>query len=476
MANMEGEAKPVVNPSKIFPAFEWSGEKAPEGLHPAALARIALMEYLETGKLLRPPERLDRDYDSSGGAWVSLRSQSNIHLRHARDGFWHFPGEPRWSAAEDIARAALLTAKLLPAGKIGLERLASSHIAVTSFSALEECTLGQLDNDRYGIVVCSRERSAVMGGALPRMPGIGNEFQQFQQARIANGKLLAIEPYRIYRHGVNKAVEPGIEWQKTGVPKADRPAAWENPELCARIAQRARDIAISYLLGLPETMTPLPDSSMLEGLHSLFVTIYIWGRLRGCMGDAITHLDADLRRLVLAALTDERFPKLEASAPEAVAVSISLLTNPITLGEFSPETVVRRSVHGMQALRVYQNQREGMLLPFLAAMHDLNPVSYALEVIDKAGITRPPYFWQRFDCATWLADSEGAGLMEGAFRRIGHQGDPDILLPELAALYSNYIVKHQKPDGCFHESYEPFRNRLHDGFTPRLASSVLETG
>jgi orotate phosphoribosyltransferase len=466
MANMEGEAKPVANPSKVFPSFEWSGEKAPEGLHPAALARMALLEYLGTGKLLRPPERLNRDYDSSGGAWVSLRSQSNIHLRHARDGFWHFPGEPRWSAAEDIVRAALLTAKLLPEGKLGLERLASSHIAVTFFSALQECTLGQLDNDRYGIVVCSRERSTVMGGALPRMPGIGNEFQQFQQARIANGKLLAIEPYTIYRHDVRKLVEPGAQWQKTGVPKTDRPAACEDPELCTRIARRARDIAISHVRGLSETTTPLSDSSMPEGLHSLFVTIYIWGRLRGCMGDAIKHPDADLRRLVLAALADERFPKSDASAPEAIAVSVSFLTNPITLGEFSPETVVRRSVHGMQALRVYQNQREGLLLPFLAAMHDLNPVSYALEVIDKAGITRPPYLWERFDCATWLADSEGAGLMEGAFRRIDHEGAPDTLLPELVASYSDYIVKHQKPDGSFYESYEPFRNRLHEGFTP----------
>ncbi|HEV8494040.1 MAG TPA: AMMECR1 domain-containing protein, partial [Candidatus Angelobacter sp.] len=367
---------------------------------------------------------------------------------------------------EDVVRAALLTAKLLPQGKLGLERLTSSHIAVTFFSALEECTLAQLDNDRYGIVVCSRERSAVMGGALPRMPGIGNEFQQFQQARIANGKLLAIEPYKIYRHEVSKVVEPGIEWQKTGVPKANRAAAWETPELCPRVARRARDIAISYLLGLPETMTPLTDSNMPEGLHSLFVTIYIWGRLRGCMGDAITHPDADLRRLVLAAWADDRFPRADASAPEAIAVSVSFLTNPITLGEFSPETVVRRCVHGIQALRVYQNQREGMLLPFLAAMHDLNPVSYALEVIDKAGITRPPYFWQRFDCATWLADSENAGLMEGAFRRIGHETASETLLSDLAALYSDYIVKHQKPDGSFHESYEPFRNRLHDGFTP----------
>jgi len=466
MANMDHEVKPVHNSSKIFPRFEWSGERSPEGLHPAELARLALMEYLRTGKLLRPADRLDRNYDSSGGTWISVRSKSNIHLRHARDGFWHFPGERPWSTSEDIVRAALLTAKLLPQGKLGLERLESSHIAITFFSALEECTLGQLDNDRYGIVVCSRERTAVMGGALPRMPGIGNEFRQFQQARIANGKLLAIEPYRIYRHDVRKLVEPGAEWQLTGVPKADRPAACEDPELCAPIARHARDIAIAHLLGLPEKWSSLPDSSLPQSLHSLFVTVYIWGRLRGCAGSAITSLAADLRQLVLAALTDERFPQSNPSAPEAVAVSVSLLSNAITLGKFSPEEVVRRSVHGRQALRVYQNQREGMLLPFLAAVHDLNPVAYALEVIDKAGITRPPYDWQRFDCATWLADSEGTGLMEGAFRRIDQEATPDTLLPELAALYSDYIVKHQKPDGFFHESYEPFRNRLHEGLTP----------
>ena len=472
MANMEGEVKPVHNTSKAFPGFEWSSERTPEGLHPAELARLVLTEYLSAGKLLRPAERLDRDYDSSGGAWISVRSKSNIHLRHARDGFWHFPGEPRWSAAEDIVRAALLTAQLLPKGGPGLARLESSHIAVTLFSALEECTLGQLDNDRYGIVVRSRERSAVVGGALPRMPGIGNEFQQFQQARTANGKLFAIEPYTIYRHDVSKLVEPGAHWQPTGVPKPDRPTACEDPETCAAIARRARDIAIAHLLDCPETTSPLPDSSLPQGLHSLFVTIYIWGRLRGCMGDAITTLDADLRRLVLAALVDERFSHFgDASAPEAIAVSVSLLSNAITLGEFLPEEVVRRSVHGRQALRVYQNQRQGMLLPFLAAMYDMNPVAYAREVIDKAGVTRPPYSWQRFDCATWLADSEGAGLMEGAFRRV-EQGPspqqplPEDLLPKLATLYSDYIVRHQKPDGFFFESYEPFRNRLHAGLTP----------
>ena len=51
---------------------------------------------------------------------------------------------------------------------------------MTFFSALQEVTVGELDNDRYGIVVVSRERPEVMGGALPRMPGIRDEWQQFR--------------------------------------------------------------------------------------------------------------------------------------------------------------------------------------------------------------------------------------------------------------------------------------------------------
>jgi orotate phosphoribosyltransferase len=491
MANMEGEVKPVANPSKILPRFEWSVECAPEGLHPAELARTVLNEYLSTGKLLRPAARLDRDYDSSGGAWVSLRSKANIHLRHARDGFWHFPGEPRSnelrsdephsdephleaprsSVAEDIAHAALLTAQLLPKGKTALDQLASSHIAVTLFSALEECTLGQLDNDRYGIVVRSRERISVMGGALPRMPGMGNEFQQLQHARIRNGKLLAIEPYTIYRHGVTKFIEPGVQWQLTGVPKPAEVNPCEDQKTCGVIAERARDISLAHLLRRPEITAPMPDNALPPGVHSVFVTIYIWGRLQGCMGNAIASLDKDLRALVLAALADERFNKVEVSVPEAIAVSVSLLSNAITLGEFLPDEVVRRCIHGKQALQVYQKERQGILLPFLAAMHDLDPVDYALEVIDKAGITRPPYRWERFDCATWLADGNGTGLMEGACKRDEQEPAPqepasEDMLSNLADLFSGYIVRHQKADGCFYESYEPFRNRLHEGLTP----------
>lgn len=475
MPRMEGEPKPVYNPSRAFPKFDWSASQAPEGLHPAHLARLAMLEYLSTGSLPRPPKRLDRDYDASGGAWVSIRSKNDIHQRHARDGFWCFPGEERWGAPEHVLLAALLTAQRLPRGGEGRMTVDSSHIAVTFFSELEECTVGQLDNDRYGIVVGSRERAGVMGGALPRMPGIGTEFRQFRHARITNGKLLPFEPFVIHRHRVMKYVEPGAPWQPTGVPAPGTPLPCDDPALCVPIAVRARDIAISHLLGVPETTAPFSAEALPQGAQFLFVTISLWGKLRGCMGldAASVHGDEGLRGLVMHALKDERFEDIEVSSPDAVAACISLLSNEKNMGDVPPDDVIRYLIPGKQMLQVTQGARSGMLLPFWAARENVSREGYAREVIDKAGITRAPYFWRRFDCSTWLADCEGAGQLEGAFRRLPQSCSDDDLPRHLAGLYLNYLLRHQQEDGSFFESYEPFRNRLRKGGNlPRLAHAA----
>src|SRR4051812_27194320 len=211
MYHMEDEPKPIGNPTKLFPTLQWGDAQAPEGLHPAELARIALREFITSGTLPRPPQKLDRDYPAEGGAWVSLRSREDIHLRLARDGFWVFPGEEAWSAPETVIRAAAKTAATLPQEK-ALALLDDSTIAVTFFTALTPCRVGELDNDHYGIVVRSLERPGWMGGALPRMPGILNEWDQYQHARITNAQLVPFEPHEILRHGLIKAIEPGTAW------------------------------------------------------------------------------------------------------------------------------------------------------------------------------------------------------------------------------------------------------------------------
>ena len=471
MTRMEGEQVPLRNPSKWFPEFQWSSVSAPERLHPAHLARAVLLNYVESGELLRPPKLLDADYESAGGAWVSIRSRENIYLRHARDGFWHFPGEERWGAPENIVRACLRTARDLPRGDEGRKIIESSSIAVTFFSALEECTVGDLDNDRYGIVVCSRERISRMGGALPRMPGIANEWQQFQHARRKNGELLSFEPYLIYRHEVSKAIEPEAAWQPSGVPLKDETAWHKDPAICGPVAARARDILIAHLLGIAESTSPVSSDLLSGKLDSIYVTVYIRGRMRGCMGAVIKNLDEDIRKLTLLAAKDDRFADESAyEGPDDIAATVSILFNPLELGELAPEEVAVRSRHGEQALMVYQNKRVGLLLPFVATTHNLDRSEFVAEVIDKAGITRPPYNWCRFDCATWLADAKGTTILEGGFPPAPDPPPLDVLLDRLASLHVRYLARQQAADGSLYLRYEPFQNRLYHGLSaPRLA-------
>lgn len=467
IARMDDEEKPLANPSKWFPAFEWHEQRAPEGLHPAQLARLVVSEYLSSGKLLRPPEQLDSDYDSAGGAWVSIRARENIHHRHARGGFWHFQGETSRSAADDVVMASLSTAEALPAGEEGLRAVGESAFAVTFFSALERCTPGQLDNDRYGIVVRSLERRERMGGALPRMPGIVNEWAQLQHARIKNAKLVSFEPYEILRHDVVKVVEPDAEWQPTGVPA---PAAlpWHaDPNVCGRIAERARDLVLGQVLGLPATTSPLPDGLLPKNVESSYLTIYIDGHLRGCMGSAVRNLDDDLKTIAAAALHDARFAETEPVDAGSIAVTVSLLFDPLEIGYAPPDEVVNYYRHGDQALMAYQGERFGLLLPFVAGLWNYDNVTFAEAVLQKAGLSEPPYAWCRFDCATWFAGSDGVWRTVGGFAPPQQNLPPaDGLAAQHSKLHLRYLLRHLRDDGTFFSSYQPFQNRLFEGNDP----------
>ena len=115
----------------------------------------------------------------------------------------------------------------------------------------------------------------------------------------------------------------------------------------------------------------------------------------------------------------------------------------------------------------------GLLLPFVAVTHNLNPAEFVAELIDKAGITRPPYNWCRFDCATWLADAEGARKLEGGFPPAPQSSSLEETISRLARLHTDYLVRQQEEDGSLYLQYEPFQNRLYRGIsTPRLAHAA----
>ncbi len=463
IAHMDDEEPLLENPSKWFPTFEWDTQTAPENLHPAQLARLIISEFLSRGKLLRPPAQLDKTYDSAGGAWVSIRSRASVYKRHARGGFWHFPGEQSKSAADDVVMASLSTAAGLPTGEEGLKIVDESAIAVTFFSALERCSVGKLDNDRYGIVVRSLERPSRMGGALPRMPGIANEWAQFQHARMKNAKLISFEPYDLFRHEVVKVIEPEAAWQPTGVPAPEEIPWQKDQNICGPVATRARDLVLAQLLERPENTKPLPGDLLPKNVDSLYLTIYINGHLRGCMGQKLRSLDDDLKSISKAALKDERFAGRTPVDAAKVAVTVSFLFDPLPLGEAPAEEVVNYYRHGDQTVMVYQDDRVGLLLPFVASFWNLDAVEFARAVIEKAGLNEPPYYWVRFDCATWFAGPENVSLTIGGFAP-PHEGLPRLeeLVRHHARLYTGYLLRHLKEDGTFYSGYQPFHNQLYE--------------
>ncbi|MGE5341722.1 MAG: AMMECR1 domain-containing protein [Candidatus Omnitrophota bacterium] len=469
MVHMENEPRPVLNPTKLYPDFTWNNRHAPEGMHPAVLARLVLNEYLDSGTLLRPPLSLDREVDGAGGVWVSVRPRSDIYQRHAREGMWHFPGESFGPIGEDLVRAALKTVLKLEKGDAGKKQLQESAVAVTFFSAMEECTVGELDNDRYGIVVLSRERPGVMGGALPRMPGISNSWMQFQHARIKNAGLVRFEPYRILRHDVVKVVEPNEVWQPTGVPKHDTWEWYADLQAAGKIAHRALDLVTSTLAHTPPSTDPLPDNLMFTDLDSIFVTVYEEGKLKGCMGSTIAHLDEDLQTICHQVIADSRFG--ESPIANCTAVTVSFLRDPLDIGVLPPDEIMVRIRFGEQALMVSQGKRSGLLLPFTAALLNLTPDAYALEVIDKAGITRPPYHWRRYECQTWMVvPGQEPRMMKGMFPIAPPSDHPEENLEYDARLLSDYLLRLQKEDGALYFHYSPFTDTLTEKVDlPRLA-------
>ena len=460
--HMDGEAPWPANPTKTSGVLLSAPRRAAEGLHPAALARTVVAEYLSSGRVLGAPDTLDDDYDSAGGCWVSVRRRTAIHDRRARNGFWHFPSEQPGAggACADVVLAAVQTAQELSCGHADPRAvLDDCAIAVTFFSALQQCTVAELDNDRYGIVVRSAERDSQMGGALPRMPGIANEWQQFWHAARRNAKLFELEPYHLYRHDVVKVVEPGVTWQPTGAPDSPR-TIWPQ-DAAAVLARHARDLVMGG-------QAPTEPVGLPVDMAGLFVTVYADGRIAGCAGGFGDDLAASLPEYTDAALADTRFAGPNADA--VIAVSVSLLAGRHEIGVASPEWVVAPLRFGDQALAVRQGQRMGILLPSVAMTHNLTPQGYVNEVIDKAGITRGPYHWTRYDCASWLADASGVRAMEYGLPVGAAAGTADEHAARLRELLTGYTLRVHDPSGEPVARYEVFADRLRTGSHPaRLA-------
>jgi orotate phosphoribosyltransferase/AMMECR1 domain-containing protein len=468
---MEGEELPPLNPGKVFPKFTWSRTRAAERQHPAILARAAIASFLQTGSVPRPPRALDATYDGRGGVFVSLRRRSDIHERPARAGFWHFPEESQGTVPEEFLKACVLTADTLAFNvESPLDVLSDCAIAVTFFSRLEPCTLGALDNDSYGIVVRSRERRGVMGGALPRMPGIRDGWHQFRHAAWKNAQVYACEPIELLRHKLTKVIEPGESWQPTGVPRSAASSDWE--QNARPLTELARQWVLFHLGVGPR---PAPSTLPLDGLAQLFVSPYIDGAVVGCTGDRITpqtDVNALFDRLAEGAVQDQRFEQRRPESAQMVTVGLSLLRHDLDLGSHEATTVMTPTRFADQVLEVRSGDQTGILLPYVAVTHDLSPQDYADAVVTKAAAADAdaPLHWTRYDCSSWVAGAKSVvRLVDGLPERAAEDGSP----AQLGRHWAQFLANHSTAQGAPVNRYLPFSDEQLTGVaSARLAHSA----
>jgi AmmeMemoRadiSam system protein A len=156
------------------------------------------------------------------------------------------------------------------------------------------------------------------------------------------------------------------------------------------IARRAISCAVieKRVLDFP------PFSAALSEPRGAFVTLYLGGTLRGCVGQVENPgplADVVARSAINAALYDTRFPPVAAEDIPNLKIEISVLSLPEPI---LPEAIVA----GRHGLLVVRGAAKGLLLPQVATERRWSGQRLLEETCVKAGLARDA--WQ--DTATQI--------------------------------------------------------------------------
>ena len=173
------------------------------------------------------------------------------------------------------------------------------------------------------------------------------------------------------------------------IPAPTRPTPAEE-ELLAAVVWRA----IEESVGLPRRPTGYEyRGGLLDETVGVFVSVYVGSQLRGCFGsvrpgekliDAVGSAAA-----AAAAAAGSRFPPLVAAELETARVEIACLGE---LAQLPQEVVLRRFRPGEHGLCLEQGDKQGLLLPDVAARCGWDAVDFLDAVAESAGL--PAAAWQ----------------------------------------------------------------------------------
>ena len=145
--------------------------------------------------------------------------------------------------------------------------------------------------------------------------------------------------------------------------------------------------AIAALVEGRDVTFPVPSPHLAEP-RGVFTTLYLGGKLRGCVGFPVASLSlfkAVAETARAAASQDPRFARVSLPEARGLRISISILS---PLSSITPAEVEI----GRHGLVISQGARRGLLLPQVPVEHGWDRNTFLEQTCLKAGL--PPHAWR----------------------------------------------------------------------------------
>jgi len=160
-----------------------------------------------------------------------------------------------------------------------------------------------------------------------------------------------------------------------------------SPEERAQLLQLAHESIVSALED--RTLSLTPPSPHFAAPRGAFTSLYLHGKLRGCVGyvlpvSSVYQAVADTARA--AAFEDTRFCPVKLEEARDLEIELSILSRPKPI---APEDVVI----GRDGLLIGMSGYRGLLLPQVAVEHSWDRETFLEQTCQKAGLSRDA--WQK---------------------------------------------------------------------------------
>ena len=169
-------------------------------------------------------------------------------------------------------------------------------------------------------------------------------------------------------------------------PASDRYLAWgERLMLSAEEKQLLLDLARRAVFEIfhVEQKAPLDGLASFQEPGASFVSIYLEGQLRGCIGSfswSAPLIDSIRRMAKMAAIKDPRFVPIEVTELERLQFEISVLSPPEVVENIQDIRV------GIDGLILSDGTRRGVLLPQVASKHGWDREEFLEHTCRKASM------------------------------------------------------------------------------------------